>query len=256
MTDTTTSLQMTDNKNANINDDATRKPTLPVTEIFLSLQGEGSLIGTPMVFIRFWGCNMACVWCDTKYSWAPEFYGKTPIQKFVPEELAAHLLNQYPHITWFNFTGGEPTIHWRRLLPVIKILKSHDKFTSIQTNGKSFPPEFTLLDKICMDVKCPTSGEKSQLEFLTLLRPQDDVKFVIANEEDWNYMEKVTRTHETKATIILQPVLWEKEDFTTYYDRLRWMVEKLKHSPPLLRKKRIRILPQFHQLLWRDVPST
>ena len=245
-----------EHENADASNEVTSRNVLPVTEIFLSIQGEGTLIGTPMVFIRLWGCNMACTWCDTTYSWAPEYHGKTPLQKFTPQELASHLMTRYPNVSWFNFTGGEPTIHWKRIIHVIKILKENKKLTCIQTNGKAFPPELIILDKICMDVKCPTSGEQSQLEYITRLRPQDDLKFVIANEKDWKFMEKVVSSHETKATIILQPVLWENEDLSSYYERIRWMVQKLKQSPALLKKEKIRILPQFHQLLWRDVPGT
>ncbi len=230
--------------------------TLPVVEIFSSIQGEGTLIGMPMIFIRLWGCNMKCTWCDTRYSWAPEYHGKTPLQHYTPQQLATFLLTRYSTSQWFNFTGGEPTIHWKRLFFVVKSLKNAGKYTCIQTNGKSFPPGLDILDKICMDIKCPASGEESQLELLKKLRPQDDVKFVIANEDDWNYMTSVLEKHATEANIILQPVLWETEKLSSYYERIRWMVQQLKHSPILLKKKRIRVLPQFHQLLWRNMPGT
>ncbi len=239
------------------NDDkgrSTRK-YLPITEIFLSIQGEGSLIGTPMVFVRLWGCNMACTWCDTRYSWAPEYHGKTRIHKYTSSELAGHLLANHSNVSWFNFTGGEPLLHWKGLLPVVVQLKEHDKLTCIQTNGKLFPHSLDILDKICMDIKCPSSGEQSNTKFISKLRPQDDVKFVVASEKDWSYMEHVLNTNPTKAHIIIQPVLWENEDLSSYFARLRWMVQKLKRSP-LLQKEKIRILPQFHQLLWRDVPGT
>ena len=65
---------------------------MQVVEIFKSIKGEVALIGTPLVFIRLWGCNMKCIWCDTTYSWAPEFKEITNREDYSPKELAQYLL--------------------------------------------------------------------------------------------------------------------------------------------------------------------
>ncbi|MHA2365383.1 MAG: 7-carboxy-7-deazaguanine synthase QueE [Candidatus Hodarchaeales archaeon] len=224
---------------------------MQVVEIFQSIQGEGCLIGFPMVFIRLWGCNMQCTWCDTRYSWASEFKNITKLDIMNPEELSIYIQNNYPHIEWINFTGGEPTLWAQEILETIKFLDNY-KFC-LQTNGKTWHNRlFTRLDKVSMDIKCPSSGEKSNLEYLANLRDIDEVKFVISTNDDFNFAFQVIENYSTKANIIFQPVLLEKEHLDEYFSRIRWLIN-------CLRKKKlnnIRVLPQYHQLLWRDQPGT
>lgn len=222
---------------------------MQVVEIFKSIQGEGTLIGSPMVFIRLWGCNMNCVWCDTRYSWAPEFKDKTKRTIYTPEKLTEFLLENYPEITWFNFTGGEPTLWYDELLQTTIMLQNHSKKICIQTNGKEWKENlFKQLDKVCMDIKCPQSGEKSDLNFINKLRSQDEIKFVLETEKDIEYAKHVITKHESEAFIIIQPVMHSELPLSSYYEDIRILV---KNFLPL-QTDRIRILPQLHQLLWRD----
>lgn len=222
---------------------------MQVVEIFKSIQGEGTLIGSPMVFIRLWGCNMKCIWCDTRYSWAPEFKDKTIRTDYSPEELGKFLLENYPETTWFNFTGGEPTLWAEELLQTTIMLQNYSKKVSIQTNGKEWKEKlFKRLDKVCMDIKCPQSGEKSDLNSINKLRTQDEIKFVLETDQDIKYAKNVITTHESEAFIIIQPVMHPELPLDTYYENIRILVENFSS----LQTDRIRILPQLHQLLWRD----
>ncbi len=222
---------------------------MQVVETFKSIQGEGTLIGSPMVFIRLWGCNMACKWCDTRYSWAPEFKDTTKREKMTPESLTDHLLQKYPEVTWFNFTGGEPSLWEEEILVTAKLLHNRSKKVSIQTNGKFWKNNlFSNLDKVCMDVKCPDSGETSDLTSLSKLRKQDEVKFVLDTQNDYEYAKNVIQSYQTDASIIIQPVMHEKDSFDEYYANLRNLIDEF----DTLETDKIRILPQLHQLLWRD----
>jgi 7-carboxy-7-deazaguanine synthase len=226
---------------------------MQIVEIFKSIQGEGTLIGSPMVFIRLWGCNMKCTWCDTAYSWSPEFKDITKRDILNPNELANLLLQKYPEITWFNFTGGEPTLWATEILQTTIILQKQAKKVCIQTNGKDWNDDlFEILDKICMDLKCPNSGEKSDLNLIEKLRIQDELKFVIQTENDLEYTEKIIKDCKTNATIIIQPVMIKNESLDLYYARIRWLVKEFEST----NHKEIRILPQLHQLLWRDIAGT
>lgn len=224
---------------------------MQIVEIFQSIQGEGCLIGTPMVFVRLWGCNMACTWCDTRYSWAPEFKSITKRQEMSPIMLAKYLQTNYSHIQWINFTGGEPTLWSNEILECLKSLDENFR-VCIQTNGKQWPEElFSRLDKICMDIKLPCSGEESNLQFIKRLKQQDEIKFVIQDKMDLIHALQIIKTYPTLASIIIQPVLLQNESFDSYYERIRWLVEEMRYE----NIHNYQILPQYHQLLWRDQPS-
>lgn len=223
---------------------------MQVVEVFKSIQGEGTLIGIPMVFIRLWGCNMACKWCDTRYSWAPEFKNKTKRIEYSPESLVKLLLEKYPEVTWFNFTGGEPTLWEDEIQKTTLLLQQNTKKVCIQTNGKVWKQElFSVLDKICMDIKCPDSGETSDLASLSKLRSQDEVKFVLGSQNDYAYAKQIIESYHTKASIIIQPVLHETQTLDDYYESLKTLIQEFDS----LVTDKIRLLPQLHQILWRDV---
>ena len=224
---------------------------MDIIEIFQSIQGEGSLIGVPMVFIRLWGCNMKCKWCDTRYSWAPEYKNVTKRISFTPETLAIELKTKFEPNTWINFTGGEPTLWKKEISATIELLENYF-LTSIQTNGKIWDEKlFSNLDKICMDIKCPKSGEASNLSFLKKLRKNDEAKFVLEDEIDLNYTINILDNYKIDAQIIIQPVMNPEDNYDMYFEKIKWIIERTKE----VQNKNIRILPQYHQLLWRDQPG-
>lgn len=102
----------------------------PVLEIFDSIQGEGSMIGMPVTFIRFKGCNLACPWCDTKESWKkPEADEGMTIEEIVEQ----------CHMTCVVLTGGEPCLN--DLVPLITAMQVKNKYVCIETNGTLPTPE-------------------------------------------------------------------------------------------------------------------
>ena len=98
--------------------------------MFESIQGEGSMTGTPSFFVRLAGCNMSCEWCDTDHR---EQY------KLHPEMLLEMLQeSRMPHVV---ITGGEPTIHDELFFVATEIIKTN-KTVQIETNGKLPYPVF------------------------------------------------------------------------------------------------------------------
>jgi 7-carboxy-7-deazaguanine synthase len=98
---------------------------LPVMEIFSSIQGEGAMMGMPVTFVRFAGCNLRCPWCDTKESWVvqPEQSNSLSIEDIVAKcDMAVVVL-----------TGGEPCMY--NLDPLVELLQNKGKFVCIETNG-------------------------------------------------------------------------------------------------------------------------
>jgi len=105
---------------------------LKIAELFYSIQGEGSLLGVPSVFIRTSGCNLRCAWCDTPYtSWQPE--GTDLDLSQILDEVAAHPAR---HVV---VTGGEPMIA-PEIIPLTERLRERGMHITIETAGTVFAP--------------------------------------------------------------------------------------------------------------------
>ncbi|MDD1746155.1 MAG: radical SAM protein [Methanomassiliicoccales archaeon] len=205
---------------------------MKVIEIFRSLQGEGVLIGTPTIFIRLQGCNLHCEWCDTGY--AREGGKEMSVEQIVHE--VEGLKTQFVCLT-----GGEPLLQKDSIRLMNKLLEKLYHIT-LETNGS-----FSLEDVPCaenmlisMDIKCPSSGmeEKMLFENIELLSPADQLKFIVADEDDLKYAENIIKTYDVKSSIIFTPVggmdLEPVADFV------------------LGKKLNVRVLPQLHKLIWGD----
>ena len=182
---------------------------MKISEIFYSIEGEGTEIGRPEIFIRLAGCNLRCTWCDTPY--ALENGTEMDIKEIVQE------VSRYPCKS-ISITGGEPLLQKEELLKLVRQLKDLDYWIQINTNGTIFDEEnFDLVDLITMDCKCPSSGMKSDLEVLRktkkLFSPKSQFKFVISNEEDYGYAKNIVLSSlGGKTNIIFQPE-WTSRKF-------------------------------------------
>jgi len=170
---------------------------MKITEIFKSLQGEGKNQGRPCLFIRLAGCNLSCHWCDTPDS---RNGGMTMALETVLEQVRR--INP-PYIC---ITGGEPLIQGDELECLLDSLHKRGTLIDIETNGTIDFSRFQPFASICMDVKCPSSGEQSNLSLLEKLRPEDSVKFVVKDEADCRYAEDVIKMHRIPCEIFMSPV--------------------------------------------------
>ncbi len=157
---------------------------LRVTEIFLSIQGESSHAGRPCSFVRLTGCPMRCVWCDSEYT----FYGGDKIEFgdiFAKlEQFGCNLV---------EVTGGEPLVQ-KNVFPFISELCDRGYEVLIETGGYVSTENVDPRASIILDVKCPASGEAERNHWPNLerLRPdKDEVKFVIADMNDWAFAQDV-----------------------------------------------------------------
>jgi 7-carboxy-7-deazaguanine synthase len=173
---------------------------LKVSEIMSSLQGEGKFTGLPTTFIRLYGCNLRCSFCDAKYAYDGKELTMT-IAKIV--EIAKLHGNRY-----ICLTGGEPLIQ-DGVYELIHQLVDEDFIVSIETNGAVQIPR--ILDRdysYCMDIKCPSSGMEKLNKYSNLinLTTQDEVKFVISNREDYEFAKRVLEQNIIIARTIFSPV--------------------------------------------------
>jgi organic radical activating enzyme len=107
-------------------------------EIFRSIQGEGVTAGTPSVFLRLATCNLACSWCDTKYTWDWERHDyEREVVTLSPDDVEERLLSfDCPHLV---ITGGEPLLQQRSLVPLTLSLKQRGFYSEVETNGTLVP---------------------------------------------------------------------------------------------------------------------
>lgn len=170
---------------------------MKIVEIFRSLQGEGKNQGKPCLFIRLAGCNLECRWCDTPESRS----GGVSMSLDTILEQVWRINPSYVCVT-----GGEPLLQGDELEQLLNSLHRRGTVIDIETNGTVDFSRFQPYASICMDVKCPASGEQSDLSLLEKLRPEDSVKFVVKDEDDCRYAEEIIRAHRIPCEIFISPV--------------------------------------------------
>jgi len=174
-------------------------------ELYKSVQGESSFTGMPCIFVRTAGCNLRCAWCDSEYT----FTGGKP---FTEDEVVAQIEALTP-CRLVEFTGGEPMLHAKELLPLMwRLLSDPLGYTlMIETSGErpleDVPGE---VHKI-VDVKCPGSGPafgSFRMSNLATLTKRDEVKFVLRDRVDYEFARDFIREHgldQKAGGILLSP---------------------------------------------------
>src|ERR1700724_3897682 len=126
-----------------------------ITEIFKSIQGEGTRAGLPCIFVRLTGCNLRCTWCDTAYA----FHGGTKYSiEEVLEKVNALAGDTQRRVPLVEITGGEPLLQ-RETPALAQKLMSSGYTVMIETSGERFVGELPSAVIKIVDVKCPDSGE-------------------------------------------------------------------------------------------------
>ena len=170
-----------------------------VDEIFASIQGESSYVGYPTVFVRLFGCPVKCSYCDT----VQKKKNKMSLGRVVDE------VRSYKGIKYVCITGGEPLIQ-EEALPLVYELQGLGYNVSIETSG-CVPIEesyYRRSYKYVMDIKCPSSevSYKNVYDNLIRLQNNDEVKFVIADRKDYDFMKKTLKKYPTQAQILVSPM--------------------------------------------------
>lgn len=204
---------------------------LKVNEIFYSLQGESTFAGLPCVLVRLTGCQMRCRWCDSEYAF---FAGAWRSLDQVLAEVAGH------RCRLVEVTGGEPLL--QPATPALLAALCDVGYEVLLETGGGL--DIGVVDRRVrriLDVKCPGSGEAEANRWgnLELLTPRDEVKFVLAGEDDYRWARRVIADHRLaeRCPVLLSPVHGDLDP----RQLAEWV---LRDALP------VRVQLQLHKLLW------
>ena len=206
----------------------TAKPTLKITEIYPSIQGESSFAGYPCTFIRLTGCPLRCRWCDTAYAFEG---GKSQSIDEILEEV------KKAGVQMVELTGGEPLAQADCAVLASRLVA--DGYKVLIETGGSEPIE--VLPKevhVVLDVKCPGSkmDDRNLWTNLDYIKPTDDVKFVLADRADYEWALKVIaeRGIAAKANILFSCAfgLLQPKDVAEWMvqDKVTWRLQLQMHK--------------------------
>ncbi|MGX5173062.1 7-carboxy-7-deazaguanine synthase QueE [Aliikangiella sp. IMCC44653] len=205
-----------------------------ISEIFYSLQGESSSIGKPTLFVRFTGCPLRCVWCDTEYAFSGGQYWEMP-------DLIAEIESYSPqHIC---ITGGEPLAQKAVCEQLMAQLCDKGYKVSIETSGAIDIAQVDARVTKVMDLKAPDSGEMSKNLYANIahLSTNDEVKFVIMSRRDYDWAKMQINEYDlaAKTNVLFSPCFGEINE----RELAEWII---KDNLP------VRFQLQMHKILWDD----
>jgi 7-carboxy-7-deazaguanine synthase len=209
---------------------------LRLTEIFFSLQGETRTVGLPTVFVRLTGCPLRCQYCDTAYA----FHGGTWYEM---DAILAEVKQYQAH--YVTVTGGEPLAQ-KACLTLLKRLCDEGYEVSLETSGAMDISQVDARVIKVMDIKTPGSGEEAKNDWknIQFLLPNDQVKFVICSQEDYQWSKQILNKYKLADTCHVL--------FSPSYSQLKpneladWI---LKDRLP------VRMQIQLHKYLWGETPG-
>ena len=223
---------------------------MQITEIYRSLQGESTFAGLPCIFVRLAGCNLRCSWCDSEYTFSG---GKKMSVGQIEKEV--HALAPCKLV---EITGGEPMLQGKGLLPFIDGLLAGGYTVLMETSGERPLADVPKAVHKIVDVKCPGSGEGGTFREsnLAVLTDRDEIKFVLADRQDYEFAREFTRAHDLEKkvrSVIFSPVFLktptiERDTSNCQLDpRLlaEWILED---------KLNVRLGLQIHKFIWE--PAT
>ncbi len=245
-----------------------------LVEIFSAIQGEGLNVGTRQLFIRFGGCDLRCIYCDSAHTWRPKFHcrieqtaGERDFQTHtnpisIPQLLAwgSHLNCEGIHDS-ISLTGGEPLLAWAFLQECLPHLRATLTLPIYLETGGHHPQALQLLapwlDSVGMDIKLPSvSGEshwaahQACLEICQASGLTVFCKVIISGTtttEDLEQAVNLIARVNPKIPLILQPITpvgtGRRTPPPTPAQVLAWQHECRRHL------QEVRVIPQTHKFL-------
>lgn len=209
-----------------------KEDTLVIHEIYASIQGESTFAGLPCTFVRTTGCNLRCSWCDTTQA----FYGGTRMSR---ADVLAQALATGTELV--ELTGGEPLLQ-PGVVPLMKELCDAGRTVLIETSGEADVSKVDPRVHKIMDLKAPGSGESARNRWTNLdhIGRADELKFVLANRVDYEWMRDAIRTRDLarRTPNLLASTVFGK---LATKELIGWVLED---------KLPVRVQLQMHKYVW------
>lgn len=209
---------------------------LRITEIFYSLQGEARTVGCPTVFVRLTGCPLRCGYCDTEYA----FHGGMWMGM---NDVLARVAEYAPR--YVTVTGGEPLAQTPCRALLVRLCDAGYE-VSLETSGALDIAGVDARVSVVMDLKTPGSGEVGRNAYanVALLKPKDQVKFVICDRVDyeWSRARLVEYELARRCEVLFSPAWGRLEPVAL----AEWVLSD---------RLPVRVQLQLHKLLWGETPG-
>jgi 7-carboxy-7-deazaguanine synthase len=219
---------------------------MQITEIYRSIQGESSFAGLPCTFVRLTGCNLRCSWCDSEYTF-------TGGRRMTVDEVAGEV-RRLAASGLVEVTGGEPMLQEREVVPLMDRLLAFGYTVLLETSGERPLEQVPRAVHKVVDVKCPGSGEGGtfRMENLEALGPQDEVKFVLASREDYEFARDFVREHGLErrvGSVIFSPAF--RQDAGAERDKSHCLLDPRELADWMLADGlNVRLGLQIHKFIW------
>ncbi len=216
-----------------------------IAEVFESVQGEGLYLGEKQIFVRFFNCNLSCVYCDTKLD---------RFMEYEPHELFDEIKLYRDKYHSVSFTGGEPLLYKDFLKEILKLTSKHGHKHYLETNGTLFFELEEIIDRIdivAMDLKFPSSSGMGNLwpmhkKFLKVaVKKEVFLKAIICQatlEEDLREALGLIKEISPSSVLVLQPNSYENQPVLN---------EKLSRFKEIANQQKVTtcVIPQMHKIV-------
>lgn len=204
---------------------------MQVSEIFYTLQGEGTNIGNPSIFLRLSGCHLRCSWCDSKFTWKLNSGKKMTTKEIIKE------IKKFPTKN-LVITGGEPLLQQSAIIELLSELKGY--FVEMETSGSLK----SHLDKYINQYNCSpklSNSKNRKTGFEKLPVEKTYYKFVVDKKNDIKEIKDFLKKNDIKKEkVLLMPQGITKRDIT---EKSKWLAE-------ICKKENLRFSPRLHINIW------
>jgi len=206
-----------------------------ISEIFFSIQGEGTRAGLPCVFVRLQGCRLRCSWCDTPYALEIKQIENIMTYSEILDKIYSY------DCKFVEFTGGEP-FEQADIHEIMKYLCDQGFTVAVETSGYIDVSDIDSRIIKILDIKCPDSGmsKKNNFKNINNIRPTDEIKFVIASKSDFDYALNIIKENNLvnrTAAVLMSPVFGKMNNI----ELAEWVLGT---------KLSIRLQLQMHKYIW------